>query len=178
MLLRLTPGPAEALFGITAAPMAAVADGHGRVLVSDLNLRGDVRSACSELARALQAFDPRKAANPPYAPPKWAEAFVRPDGAKAMGAFLEQVHPRLGAKPSTRIPFEELKKIYPALEADGALIRFCENYFAACLERAPDPGREHKGHEEESALLEEMTFCRNDGVKFKAIDAYARFAPL
>jgi hypothetical protein len=170
VLLRLKPGPDESLFGITAAPTIVVSDWYGRVVAADLNLRGDVPAACRRLAQALASFDAEKAARPPYAPPEGAKPLVAADGAAAMEALLASLRPAKGGKPPRGKSFAALAEVYRSLELDGELIRFCANYFAACGARAPTG-------EEETDLLAEMTYCRNDRVKFEAIAAFAKAAP-
>jgi hypothetical protein len=168
VLLRLKPGPAESLFGITAAPNAAVADWHGRVTVSDLNLRGDVAGACARLLDVLREFDFKAATQPPFSVPIWAKALVTASGAEAMAAFLE-------SEPKA---IEKLGKLLRSLDREGELIYFCDNYFAACEARTPTGGAAYPGYSAEVALVEEMTWCRNDRIKFNAIACYGRFAPL
>ena len=177
MLLRLTPGPAEALFGITAAPMASVTDGYGRVIVPNLNLRGSIEGACDRLRIARRRFDPRKAARKPFEPPEWAAPLVEEDAAEAMTALLDRIHPRdQGEQDPDR--FEKLAEIYRKLDRDALLIRFCEAYYAALEARAPDYGQDYAGRAAEQALLEEMTYARNDSLTFKAITCFGRFARL
>jgi hypothetical protein len=176
VLLRLKPGPDESLFGITAAPTIAVADYHGRILVPNLNLRGDIPAACQRMTQALAAFDAEKAARPPYTPPPFATPLLEADGAEAMERFLAAAHPSSGGKPPRGKAFADLAAIYRSLELDGQLVRFCGNYCAA-MEKRRAGARALPGADEEAALLEEMTFCRNDRVKFEAIAAFAKCAP-
>jgi hypothetical protein len=178
VLLRLKPGPAESFFGITAAPMAAVADWHGRVVVPNLNLRGDIEGACARLRATLGTFDVRKASRPPYRAPDWARAMMKPKGKPAVAAFLENIHPRKGGPP--RIPFSlrDLADVYGALELEGEVIAFCRNLFEALKSRTPAPGRAYKGYEKETDFLETVTFCRNDRMKFEALRTYGAFAPV
>ncbi|MHC5080542.1 MAG: hypothetical protein ACYTHN_16145 [Planctomycetota bacterium] len=178
ILLRLKPGPAESLFGITAAPMAAVADWYGRVVVPNLNLRGDMGNACNRLRDVLRQFDRKKASRPPYVVPDWAEPFMKEGGEKALAAFLEAVHPRKGGRPKRRPSFPDLVKVYRSLEKEGDRIQFCKNAITAFEGRTPSSGRTYKGYAEEVSLLEEMTYCRNDRVKFLAIPGMAKFVPL
>ncbi|MCU0725511.1 MAG: hypothetical protein MUE73_06955 [Planctomycetes bacterium] len=176
MLLRLKPGPDESLFGITAAPTIAVADFFGRILVPNLNLRGDIPAACRRMEQALASFDAAKAARPPYGPPPFAAPLLEPDGVEAMERFLAAAHPATGGKPPRGKAFADLAEVYRSLELDGQLVRFCGNYFAAVGRRAAHL-RAGAGPDEEAALLEEMTYCRNDRVKFEAIAAFAKCAP-
>jgi hypothetical protein len=177
-LLRLKPGPAEARFGITAAPMAAVADWHGRVTIPRLSLRGDVGRACASLRAVLDRFDRRAASRPPYRPPDWAEPFLRPDGAKAVAKFLERVHPRKARARPKPPRFEDLVAVYERIEIEGERIPFCESVLGALVARAPAYGAEFPGYEAETALLRDVTYCRNDRIKFAAIEAWAAFAPV
>ncbi|MHC4777772.1 MAG: hypothetical protein ACYTFG_04250, partial [Planctomycetota bacterium] len=178
VLLRLKPGPAEALFGITAAPMAAVADWHGRVTVPNLNLRGDISGACSRLQSILKGFDFKKASRPPADLPNWGEEMVKPGGDKSVASFLEKVHPVRGGRGRARPGLRELQALFKSLEMEGQLIQFCKNTFTALKSRTPARGREYKGYEEEVALLEEMTHCRNDRIKFDAIRTMGEFGPV
>jgi len=177
-LLRLKPGPAEARFGITAAPMAAVSDWHGRVTIPRLSLRGDIGKACALLRTVLKRFDRRKASRALYRAPDWAQPFLRPDAEKAMGKFLERVHPRRGkAKP--RSPgFDDLVEVGTRLETEGERIPFSENLIAALVARAPKYGADYPGYAAEVDLLGEMTYSSNDRIKFAAIKAWACFAPV
>ncbi|MHC4598776.1 MAG: hypothetical protein ACYS47_07210 [Planctomycetota bacterium] len=178
VLLRLKPGPAESLFGITAAPMAAVADWHGRVVVANLNLRGDITGACTRLKAALRNFDRKKASRPPTPVPPWARDMVKPGGEKTISTFLERVHPRRGGKARSGPSFRDLAKVYRGLEREGEIVAFCTNAFEALEGRTPAEGREYKGYADEVALLEEMAYCRNDRMKFGAIRAFGAFAPV
>ncbi|MFA4985649.1 MAG: hypothetical protein WC712_03605, partial [Candidatus Brocadiia bacterium] len=54
----------------------------------------------------------------------------------------------------------------------------CENYAAAVVKRTPTYGTEFKGYREECDLLAQMTYARNDSIKFSAIDAWGKFAPV
>jgi hypothetical protein len=177
-LLRLKPGPAEARFGITAAPMAAVADWHGRVTIPRLNLRGDIKGACTRLRSVLTGFDRRKASRPPYRAPDWAQPLLRPDAAAALGKFLERVHPRRGRTRAKPPGFGDLVEVYERIEIEGERIPFCENLITALVARAPKYGTEFPGYEDEVTLLREMTYCGNDRIKFAAIKAWAGFAPV
>lgn len=178
MLLRLTPGPAEALFGITAAPMAVIADWHGRVTRTDLNLRGDIPAACRRLRAELRGFDFKEARRPPFEVPDWAASLVQAEGRGAMLAHLEAIHPVGGSRQVERRKLERLACLYRSLDREGELLAFCANYVAACEERAPAYGERYPGHTEEAALLQEMSYCRNDKVKFDAIQCHGRFAPV
>ncbi len=163
VLLRLTPGPAESLFGITAAPMAAVADGHGRVLVRNLNLRGDIDAACRTLEQALAGFDRAKARQPPAPLPEFAKPLVAEGGGKAMAAFLAKASPK---------DLAALAAVYAGLEREADLVRFAASFVAALDER-PAPCRP-----EEAALLRDLTWCANDRAKFAAAECFGRRAPL
>jgi len=174
----LTPGPAEALFGITAFPMAVIADWHGRVTKKNLRLRGDIAAACRLLETEHRQFDFRAARKPPYEVPDWAADMVHPDGEKAMLAWLKKVHPVKSSRKVARKKWEPLVEVYRSLDREGELLAFCANYIAACAQRAPEYGEEFPGYAEEVALLEEMTWCRNDRIKFNAIEGYGRFAPV
>ncbi len=95
-----------------------------------------------------------------------------------MAKYLDRVHPRFGkGKPITR-GFKKLKGLYRSLDREGDLICFCSNYFAACLIRTPAAGKPYRGYSEEVDFLEELTFARNDRIKFDAINCYGRFAPI
>ena len=150
--------------------MAAVADWHGRVTELDLSLRGRIDRACRLLERLLDSFDRKRASRPPYRPPAWARPLLEKGGEKAMAACLE--------RRRTKRAFAELVRVYRSLDMEVALIHFGNNYIAACEQRVPARGREHPGYAREHAFLEEMTWCRNDRVKFRAILAFARFAPV
>jgi hypothetical protein len=166
------------MFAITTAPNATVADWHGRIVVANIYIRDDINTACERLESILEDFDYQKAAEPPFQAPEWAVAFPDPDGQAAMSQFLDVVHPLDGrlSKPGTS--FEEFAAVYRSLDLESEMIQFCINYIAACQERTPGYGESYPGYEEEAALLKEMTYCRNDGVKFKAMASYGRFAPV
>ena len=68
--------------------------------------------------------------------------------------------------------------MYRAIDREGEQIRFAESYIEACESRAPKSGDAPKGRAAEITLLEEMTYCLNDKIKFRAIEGYARFAPV
>ncbi len=157
--------------------MAAVSDWHGRIVKADLNLRGSVPEACSALRQVLNDFDYKAASIPPAPIPKWAEALVKPGGAEAMAAVLESAHPAAGKGGKAQV-FADLEKLYKSLDSEGRILAFCTNYCDVCAKRAPAYSREFKGHDKEADLLKEMTFAKNDGVKFKAIETYGRFGPL
>ncbi|MEN8149443.1 MAG: hypothetical protein ABFS86_06445 [Planctomycetota bacterium] len=171
-LLRLKPGPAEAEFGITAAPMAAISDWHGRVLVRRPNLRGSIPAACTLLDRHLDGFDRRAAARPPAELPEWARPLLGERGPREMLSLLTKIHGR--KKPK----FGDLVKVYESLDVESRLIAFCGSYLAATAKRVPKYGTSPEGYEDEVRLLESMTFCVNDSIKFRAIDAWAEFAPV
>jgi len=178
VLLRLKPGPAEAMFNITTAPNAVAADWHGRTTVTHIRLRGDIDAACRRLSGILANFDLQKAAEPPFVVPQWARPFVEPDGEQAVTSFLEAVHPIDGGRPATKPSFDQFVQVYRAIDLQYKLIPFCKNYIAACQQRTPAYGTDYPGYDREAALLKEMTFCPNDGVKFKALGGYGRFAPV
>lgn len=177
VLLRLKPGPAESLFGITAAPMSAVADWHGRVVVRDLSLRGDQAGACRRLKSVLDNFDRRKAVKPPPELPTWARQLVQEAGGEQMLRFLARVHPARG-RPAKGPAFGDLVKLYESLQREMDLVRFAGNYVTALGTRGAGQGLRPQSRGEESALLRKLTWCVNDRVKFNAIDGYGQFAPL
>jgi len=158
--------------------MTAVADWHGRVTLPDLNLRGDISQACDRLENALDAFDYRKAAKPPYKVPSWAVSLLEENNIEAMQTYLVEVHPRDGQKPKTKHSFRKFIRVYHSLDIQGDLIRFCKNYFASCEKRTPSYGSDYPGYLEEVGLIEEMSHAYNDHIKFEAISAFGRFAPL
>lgn len=178
VLIRLEPGPAEHLFGITAAPMAVIADWHGRVQQRRFNLRGEIPAACQRLRDARREFDFRAARRPPFAVPKWAEELVRPGGERAMRDLLEKVHPAARSKRPDPRQFEALAELFPALDREGELLTFCTNYRSACEERVPAYGETYRGYEAEVELLRAMTWSHNDRIKFEAIESFGRFAPV
>jgi len=177
-LLRLTPGPAEARFGITAAPMVAVADWRGRVTIRRLRLRGDIAAACRRLVTAEREFDRRAAARPLHSIPDWARDLVRPGGSRAMSAFLERVHPKRGKARARGAKFGDLEALYRKVDRDYEKIALATNYIAALRERRTTGRKDVDAWRAEATLLKEMTFCPNDSVKFKAIDGCASFLPL
>jgi len=158
--------------------MTAVADWRGRVIIRRLRLRGDITAACRRLRDAERDFDRRAAARPLYACPDWAERLVRPDGVKAMTAFLEKVHPARGKRRRRGPSFSDLWQLYQDLDRDFEKISLATNYIAALAGRRTVGRRDGEAWKAEAALLKEMAFCPNDSVKFAAIDACGAFLPV
>jgi hypothetical protein len=148
------------------------------VVVPHLNVRGDIGAACVRLRSALRDFDLRKASRPPYSAPEWAEPFLAEGGTKALGAFLEKVHPRRRGKPRGPRAFADLEEVQEKLDVEAQAIRLSRNLVEAISARAPEYGRDFGGYAEEAALLSRLTYCRNDRIKFEAIQGYATFAPV
>jgi hypothetical protein len=177
-LLRLTPGPAEARFGITVAPLTAVADWQGRVTVRRLPLRGNITAACRRLVEVERDFDRRAAAKPLHPIPDWATKLVAPEGSRAMAAFLGKVHPARGKAGRRGPSFDDLAKLYREVDRDFEKISLATNYIAGLSGRRTAGRKDVAAWKAESALLKEMSFCANDSVKFKAIDACGAFLPV
>ena len=177
VLLRLEPGPAERYFGITAAPMCAVADWYGRVVMPSINLRGNINSACNLLKNIIRDFDYNSAARPPFKLPKWAAELVKPSSDKEMGKLLDDIHPANGESRS-KVSFEEFEKVYFSLDMEADIIGFTENLTKALEKRTPEWGKEYEGYKEEYEMLKKITYAANDGIKFTGIAAFGKFAPI
>jgi len=159
--------------------MTAVADWHGRVIMPELNLRGDISKACERLKAASAAFDIKEASKAPFRAPLWIQPMLTEEGgAVAMRSYLEEVHPRDGQKSKAKFPFTKLVDVYCRLDTQGIIARFCKHYCAGCEYRAPKFGAYYPGYQEEVKLLEEMSYASNDSIKFLAISTYGKFAPL
>jgi len=158
--------------------MAVVADWHGRVTATNINLRGPIDRACRTLLRLHRGFDRKQAARPLYKPPPWAASLIRDKGTRAMTAWLAQIHPTQKKGKRVHPDFKKLIQVYRALDSAVDLINFCTNYITACEKRAPPYGKRYAGYESEYRFLQEMTFCRNDRIKFRALTGFARFAPV
>ncbi len=177
-LLRLTPGPAEARFGITAAPMAVIADYRGRVTVRRVYLRDEVNAASRRLKDLAAKFDRRAAERPLTEIPDWAEDVVAEGGGKVMAAFLEKVHPTSGREPRRGPKFADLVALYGKIDRDYEKIGLATNYIAALKDRRTANRKDVKAWQAEAGLLKEMTFCVNDSVKFAALKACGDFLPV
>lgn len=175
--MRLEPGPAEKYFGITAAPMAALADWHGRITNPSLSLRGDIKNACNYLKSLIDNFDFDKAGIAPYKTPDWAQPLLNTGNSAAAIKLLEQVHPAKG-KPSSKITFTQIRSVYESLEIESEIIAFCENYIAAVVTRTPKTDEPYAGYTDECELLKAISFTKNDSVKYAAVEAWGKFAPI
>ena len=121
-MLRLTPGPAEARFGITAAPMSAIADWQGRVTVRRIPLRGDIAAACRRLTEAERNFDRRAASRPLHPVPDWAAKLVAPEGTRAADPGQNAVIKRLYWTEENKRKAQKLVAISREL---GAQVKIC-----------------------------------------------------
>lgn len=158
--------------------MFALADWHGRVVDGSLRIPGELPAARAVLAQALDRFDRKRAERPPFKPPAWAAALLALDGGEAMAAFLESAHGGKGAAAKRPGTFQDLAGIYRSLDVERDLMAFARNYLEACRKLAPEGVASRPGQEAEGDLLQEITFCRNDKVKFEALETCGRCLPL